>query len=77
MLNPNLSRHENLLKDLKYDPETNPQPVDAHRAFTMCELAIYRFRDTIYDINDTEYKLLSDIADEILSLRNSWQGHEK
>jgi hypothetical protein len=66
--------HDQLFNDLKYDPKTNSQPMTSHRAFTICELAIYRFRDALYDKDDREYELLTLLVDEILSLRKSWQG---
>jgi len=61
-------------QDLKCNPQTSSQPMTQSRAFTVCELAIYRFRDLKFTPETSEYKLLTDLANEILELRKSWQG---
>lgn len=64
-----------IIEDLKYDPETGP--ISAGRAFVLCELVIYRFRDIRYEPEDREYAALTTLAEEIGELRKSWKGNSK
>lgn len=66
-----------IIEDLKYDPETKSGPMSSGRAFVLCELVIYRFRDMRFDTESPEYAMLTALAEEIEELRLSWKGKSK
>jgi hypothetical protein len=61
------------IEDLKHNPETNPLPVDAQRAFTIAQLVIFRARDSKFAKHRSEYDLLSEIANSIYEIALTWK----